>query len=355
MSEEKKKIQLPSQEEPEKKETIQPDPAILEMSRDEAMEYFKLPAWASREDLDKQFWKLGKIYRSQKDEQKLADIAAAYNIATGERDRKQEEKQEEETSQHILGKTKKQWGEFWHYEWWKFVLGAAVLVFLVTFIRYYFLAPKTDFRLASVGHFSQDTNILNDFLTETAKLKNPDVDYADMASGQTDDTSVDAYAAEKAVSLIQVRPDILVFDAMTAPVYVNGGNMLNLDDVYAQMQATWTEEQLSHFTPYIYSKAKFYEEYAGELPEEYQEELDALTEEDYVEHVYGFVIADPIDQLSLGYKMEWETGDTSIIFGINVGGGQQDKAKEVMLTILEHVSELRASYMETHPYAADTD
>ena len=337
------------------KETVKADPSIEAMSREEAMAYFQLPAWAKREDLDKQFWKLGKIYKAQKDEQKLADIAAAYNIATGDRDRQQEEKKEVETSKHYLGKTKKQWAEFWHYEWWKFALLAAVLIFGITFIRYYFLSPKTDFRVASIGHFEQDTEVLSDYMKEHYDLTNPDVDFANVVSENDEGEQIESYAASKATSLIAVRPDILVFDMMTAPAYVMGENLLNLDDIYAKMQAEWPEEILAHYQPYIYSKARFYDDYAATMPEQYREELDELTPEDYVDHVYGFIISDPIDRLSLGYTVGWKKSDPSIIIGVNLASIQLEKAEDIFLRLLSDIEVFRGVYMESHPYAGSTD
>ncbi|MBO4474062.1 MAG: hypothetical protein J5750_04025 [Clostridiales bacterium] len=337
------------------KEQIQADPSIEAMTREEAMEYFQLPAWAKREDLDKQFWKLGKIYKAQKDEQKLADISAAYAIATGERDRKREEKKEEETAKHYFGKTKKQWAEFWHYEWWKFAIAAAALIMITSVISYFFMEPKTDFRVASIGHFSQDTEMLADYMKENYGFKNPDVDFANVVSDNNEGEEVEPYAASKATSLIAVRPDILVMDAMTAPAYVMGENMMNLDDVYAQMLATWSEESLSHIEPYMYSKARFYEEYADTLPQEYRDDLDALTPEDEIEHVYGFIIRDEIDRLSLGYTVKWKESDPCIIISVNLASGQVDKAKEIMQKLLLDIPTFRAAYLETHPYAEATD
>ena len=361
MSEEKKKETSASVEENQDrqthaaKEAVHADPSIEAMTRDEAMEYFQLPAWGKREDLDKQFWKLCKIYQAKKDEQKLADISAAYAIATGERDRKREEKLEEDTAKHYFGKTKKQWAEFWHYEWWKFAIAAAAIVIIVAVVQYFFLEPKTDFRVASIGHFSQNTELLADYMKENYGLTNPDVDFANVVSDNDEGEEVEPYATSKAASLIAVKPDILVLDAMTAPAYVMGENTMNLDDVYAQMQATWSAEELSHIEPYMYSKARFYEEYADTLPQDYREDLDELTEEDYIEHVYGFKVNDEIDRLSLGYTVKWKKTDPCIIISVNIGSIQVDKATDIMLKMLKDISAFRKMYLETHPYAESTD
>lgn len=362
MSEEKKndKVKLPSSKKdsgnaPEKKESVQPDPKILAMTKEEAMAYFELPEWAKREDLDNQFWKLGKIYKAQKDEQKLADLAAAYNIANGTRDRKAAEKKEEESAKHYFGKTKKQWKEFWHYEWWKFAIAAAAVIFIIAIIQVYLLPPKIDFRVASVGHFTQDAEILLDYLENNKLAKAPDVDMANVISENDEGEEVDPYATQRAVALIAVRPDIIAFDAMNAPVYVNSENLSDLDAMWAKMQETWTEEQLSHIEPYIYSKARFYEEYAASLPEIYQEDLEELQPEDYIDHVYGFIIKDKIDQQSLGYTVMWKESDSSLIIGVNLASGQIERAQEVLLKILSDIPTLRSQYLELHPYAESTD
>lgn len=346
-----------SKPEIEKKEPVVPDPAIEKMDRQQAMEYFHLPAWASKEDLDNQFWKLGKTYTAQKDEQKLADIALAYSIASGERDRKEQEKTEEVQAKHYFGKTAKQWKDFWHYEWWKFTVAAAVIIAGWAFIQYYFIAPRTDLRMASIGHFQQDTTILEYFLKETGGLKNPEVRDADVVSANSENEEVDEYQMQKATSMMAVHPDILVYDAPTVPVYVNSGDLYILDDVYEKMKTTWSKEDLDRLEPYYYSKAKFYEEYLDSMPETYQDSMEPLTEADYVEHIYGFIVRDKIDQLALGYKLLWKSTDIErvIIVGVGAGSSDLDKAIEYEMMILSNIDTLRAEYLEEHPYAESDD
>ena len=123
------------------------------------------------------------------------------------------------------------------------------------------------------------------------------------------------------------------------------------------MKATWSKEDLDRLEPYYYSKAKFYEEYLDEMPEHYQDAMEPLEEKDYVEHVYGFIIRDKIDQAALGYKLLWKdpTIDRIIIFGVGAGSGDVEKAKERALKILEDIDVLRADYLEEHPYAESED
>ncbi|MBR6254794.1 MAG: hypothetical protein IKR22_05095 [Clostridiales bacterium] len=346
------------QKEPvEKKEPVVADPAIAKMTRQEAIEYFNLPASASKEELDERFWKLGKTYRAQQDEQKLADIALAYSIASGERDRKAEEKKEETEAKHILGKTKTQWKDFFHYEGWKFIVAIAVIIAGWAFIQYYFIAPKVDVRMASIGHFQQDTSIMEYYFKENLGCKNPEVRDADVASGDAENEQVDEYGVQKATNIMAVHPDILVFDAPTVPVYVNSGDLYPLDDVYEKMKETWSKEDLDRLEPYYYSKAKFYEEYLPDMPDTYKDAMEPLKEEDYIEHVYGFIIRDKIDQASLGYKILWKDPnvDRIIIVGVGAGSNDLEKALERTQQILQDIDILREDYLLDHPYAESED
>ncbi len=338
----------------EEKQVILPDPKFETMTRDEAMEYFDLPVWAKREDLDDRFWKLGKTYRAQKDEQKLADLSAAYNIATGNRDRIIEEKKEEENTKHYFGKTKKQWGDFFHYEGWKFVVAFAVLVFAIAFAKVFIFAPRLDIRVTGVGHFDLDESRLNNVVTDYSSFKNPEVDYVDVVSDNDEGEEVDTLALQREMTLLAVYPTVLILDSYTAPSYVSGETLLPLDDIYDEMKRTWTAEELSHIEPYIYSRAQFVRDYGdkilaggAELPEE--------GEDDETEHVYGFIIRDRIDQLALGFKVKWKESDSSIVIGINAGGEKIDKAKEMEKAFLKDLENIRAQYLEEYPYIEAND
>lgn len=351
----KKEKQTQETHVPEKKEAILPDPSIEKMTKTEALAYFDLPEWASREELDKQFWKLGKTYKAQKDEQKLADIACAYNIANGERDRKEAEKKKEESEKHYFGKTKKQWQDFWSYEWIKFVIGIAVVIAIVAVLRVFILAPKLDFRLSSIGYFEQNLDILYDYLKSEDLCREPDVAMANFVAENNENAEVDQTGAQKAIALMAVYPDIVVYDAPSAPTYVYGENMEPLDELYEEMKATWTPDQLSHIEPYVYSRARFYEEYAATLPEIYKEDLEELTEEDYVEHVYGFKVKDELDQKAMGYTIKWEKGDKSLIFSVNAAGDDIERAKNVLCTMLSDIDKFRSAYREKYPYIESED
>lgn len=340
---------------PELKEKVLPDPSIEKMTKAEALAYFDLPEWASKKDLDDQFWKLGKTYKAKKDEQKLADIACAYSIASGERDRKQKEEKEEIESKHYFGKSTKEWKNIWHYYWWVPIIVCAVIVFLGAFIKVYFLEPRVDLRVASIGHFEYDDAFLQAFFDEYTDLKNPDLQSADVVSENSEGAQTDKYAVQKATSMMAVHPDIVVFDMPSVPVYVNSGDLKIMDEEYEKMKATWSEEDLARIEPYVYSRARFFDDYVQYMSEEYQEQFDPLEPGDYEDHIYGFIIRDRIDQLSLGFDVQWKQEDSAIIVGVGAGSGDLDKAIDMCELVLSNIDTMRDTYEKTYPYANTDD
>ncbi|MBO4747042.1 MAG: hypothetical protein J5607_03145 [Clostridiales bacterium] len=340
---------------PELKEKVLPDPAIEKMTKEEALAYFDLPEWASKKDLDDQFWKLGKTYRAKNDEQKLADIACAYSIASGERDRKQKEEKEEIESKHYFGKSTKEWQNIWHYYWWVPIIVVAAIFFISAFIKVYFIEPRVDLRVASIGHFEYDDAFLSAFFSEYTDLKNPDLQSADVVSENSEGAQTDKYAVQKATSMMAVHPDVLVFDMPSVPVYVNSGDLKIMDEEYEKMKATWSAEDLARIEPYVYSRARFYDDYVQYMSEEYQEQFDPLEPQDYEDHIYGFIIRDRVDQLSLGFDVQWKQEDSAIIVGVGAGSGDLDKAVEMCELVLSNIDTMRETYEKTYPYANTDD
>lgn len=338
----------------EHKEAFLPDPKIEQMTREEAMEYFGLPVWASSEDLDKEFWKQTKVNQAKKDEQKLADLACAYNIANGTRDRKAKEAEEAQKATKFLGKSKKEWREFWYYEWWKFAIAIAAVIFLIAFLETYVLEPKVDFRLTSIGHFNHEETILQNYLTREFKYKNPDLSSVDVVADQNEEgEAVDPYATQMATSMLALKPEIMVYDSAIIPTYIYNGTLLPLDDLYAELQNTLPADQLALIEPFYYSRARFYEDY-GEQLVLLKQELDELKPEDYEEHIYGLAISDRVTQLSLGYDLEWKNGG-AIVFCVNSESGHKDKAVEITKRIMTELPSFRESYLEDHPFADADD
>ena len=90
------------------------------------------------------------------------------------------------------------------------------------------------------------------------------------------------------------------------------------------------------------------------MPEEYQEQMDPLEPGDEIEHVYGFIIRDKIDQKALGFDVLWQQEDSAIVVGVGAGSGDLDKAIEMTELLLSNLDTLRDTYLQVYPYA-DTE
>ena len=91
---------------------------ISSMTREEALEYMGLPANANDFMIDEKFWKLSKNIRgdnSAEGKQKIADLSAAYDIATGARDERVMKAQQREREKKFLGKTGDEWRTYFSY------------------------------------------------------------------------------------------------------------------------------------------------------------------------------------------------------------------------------------------------
>ena len=91
------------------------------------------------------------------------------------------------------------------------------------------------------------------------------------------------------------------------------------------------------------------------MPEEYKDQMDPLEPQDYEDHVYGFIIRDKVDQLSLGFDVLWKKEDSAIIVGVGAGSGDLDKAIVMCEMILSNIDTMRDTYEKTYPYANTDD
>lgn len=85
---------------------------VLSMTKEEALTYMNLPADCDEERLENRFWQLSKnmrIENSDESQQKLVDLSAAYDIASGNAMKRKEVMEAREQEPKILGKTKDEW------------------------------------------------------------------------------------------------------------------------------------------------------------------------------------------------------------------------------------------------------
>ena len=138
-----------------------PSAGIAEMTREQAIEYLGLPADADSTAIDDKFYQLAKRYRKSTDEdaeQKLADLSAAYNIASGRRDEEEQRELAHDQAKKIFGKTAEDWKTFFGYNWIKFVLGAGLIVFIISLVNF-FTQGGNSCTVISFGNFGHTTSL----------------------------------------------------------------------------------------------------------------------------------------------------------------------------------------------------
>ena len=202
---------------------------LEKMTKEEALEYIVLPSDADDFIIDEKFWKLSKQYRgdnSPEGKQKIADLSAAYDIATGRRDERVQKAQQREMERKYFGKTGDEWRTYFSYTWYKYLIGVILLFLLGNIIYTMITKPGYDSGILSIGHFSNESEYIEDFMTTRLGFTNPLVGFVDIVVPHDQGQSQQAYADQSASTLMLSCPNVLVFDEATMPYYYS-----NLDDV----------------------------------------------------------------------------------------------------------------------------
>jgi len=143
-----------------------PSEGILDMTVEDAKEYMGLAADANDFAVDEKFWQLSKRYEAEGDEQKLTDLSAVYNIATGRRDAAEAAAKAYAAEKKYFGKTKDDWKNFFSYNWLKMVIIAIVAIAAGNLIYSVFFADRYDCYVVSVGNFEVDGEVVERILEE---------------------------------------------------------------------------------------------------------------------------------------------------------------------------------------------
>lgn len=122
------------------------------LSRKEALDILELDNRASSYDIENRYTMLIKRYHGQQGPEiaeKLTRITLAYDILTGRY--VEPEPEDPRLEQVVLGKTRRQWANLWHYGRWPLLIGMIAIAF-VTYLLYTIATNKPpDFQVAAVG------------------------------------------------------------------------------------------------------------------------------------------------------------------------------------------------------------
>ena len=310
---------------------------IASMTKEEALEFLGLPADADKEALENKFWQLSKKYRSLKGneaEQKLADLSAAYDIAAGNRDLRQQAEEARSHEKQFMGKTKDEWKTYFSYTW-KYILGAIVLVAVsAALIWNFFFKPREDCGIISIGNFENKTEYYESVVKELG-FKHPNLSTFCYVAVSEKDQQADAYTNQAAVATLYSGANVIVTDQSAMPYFFE--YLMDCSSLYKQLEQVLPAEKFAKITP-VYMSEREYKKLIVEYRLGKGMELSD-TNVDYSSYsdakiMTGLMIDDADMIKKIGYTNYWPDKPATLIFGINVMSKDTDVSASIITAVL---------------------
>lgn len=224
-------------------------------SRDECLTILGLAPEADSYEIENRYTMLVKRYRSQNDPESiriLEEISLAYNILTGRHVEQKAEDPRLETV--ILGKTRRQWRNIWHYGRVPLLLSMFGVAILGYFIFTIFTNSPPDFQIGFVGAFGRSGNVeknvetyildmFEDFESVEVLILPMDLSSVDgPAATGTDDVTVPGdsnlynYMMKMLTLIVGDSYEVFVCDQMVFDRYAREGAFADLTELYAQWE-----------------------------------------------------------------------------------------------------------------------
>ena len=308
----------------EKESNIPEDGAseqVAKMTREEALKFLGLPEDADEQTLENRFWQLTKNLRTKRGdeaEQKLTDLSAAYDIATGNRDKREEAEKARAKEKKFLNKTKSEWKNYVSYTW-KYYVAAIVFILGTAFvIKSLFFKPTVDCGIISIGNFE----LSEDYYKEiTAKLgyKNPSILTYCYIAVNDEGQQTDLFTNQAAVTSLYSGTNVLVTDKAASPYFFE--YYTDCSSLYESLKEALPGDKFAKITP-VYMSEREYKKLITEFRRSKGYDLSD-TEVDYSSYsdkkiMTGFLIEDEEMVRKLGYKSYWQKQPASVVIGINV-------------------------------------
>ncbi|MBO4449673.1 MAG: hypothetical protein J5777_03735 [Clostridiales bacterium] len=311
---------------------------IVSMTREEALKYLGLPEDADQAAIENRFWQLSKKYRSMRGddaEQKMNDLSAAYDIATGTRDQREKAAQERANEKQFLGKTKSEWKNYVSYTWKYYVAGVVVVVVSALLIYNFFFKPREDAGIISIGNFELNQDYY-DGITKSLGYKNPSITTYCYVAVNEEGQEADLFTNQAAVAALYSGTHVLVTDSAAAPYFFE--YLTDCSSLYETLKQTLPKEKFDKITP-VYMSEREYKKLITEFRRSKGYDLSE-TEEDYSKYsdakiMTGLKIEDEAMFKKLGYTNYWQKRPASAVFGINVMSRDQDESKSIITAVLE--------------------
>ncbi len=321
---------------------ITASPEVLAMTKADAIAYLGLPAHSNDFAIDDKFWKLTKNLRgdnSLEARQKIADLSAAYDIATGKRDERVQKEEIRNNELKIFGKTGEEWRTYFSYTWYMFLIGA-ILLFVAGNLAYdAFIKPRTDASVIAIGHFSNDSAYMEDFLTIQMGYQNPTFTTIDIVVPNAQGQMQNAYANQSASTLMLSSPNVLIFDGPTASYYYS--EVLDMSSIYELCRESLTPTQFNKIRPVFISERDAMRIIA-EYEETYGAEMNSASEVDLSQFddtlvMIGLEITDVEVMEQLGFATGWPEGEPSLIFSVYYQTMDYHNSENILINLFRQV------------------
>lgn len=315
---------------------------ILNMTKGEALKYMDLPSDSTVFAIDDKFWQLSKRYRSMntpEGEAKLAELTAVYDIATGERDKRNKKQEVYSHAKKYFGKTSDEWKNHFHYSWYKYLI-AIVLVLVAGNLFYNMvLKPRADVSIVILGHMDCDTEIMENILVEDLGYKSPYIAAADVVPSNDEGQTDNGYGEQTASTLLMSCPEIIISDNYCTSYYFP--QYADCTEVYNQLATMLPADVFSKLVPIYLSEREYQqvmrayqeEQYLTDYVEEY-EDLESYSDEPIM---IGIMVEDVNFLNSFGFEWKWHYRPEQIVFSIGAQTDDMLEAQNMMVQVLSRI------------------
>ena len=311
---------------------------IVKMTREEALDYLGLTADADKEAIENRFWQLSKKYRTMRgdeSEQKMSDLSAAYDIATGNRDIREEAAKARANEKQFLGKTKSEWKNYVSYTWKYYVAGLVALAVTVFLIYTFFFKPREDCGIISIGNFDHVEKYYDGVVRELG-FKYPNLVSFCYVAVNDEGQEADIYTNQAATTSLYSGANVLVTDKAAMPYFFE--YFTDCTKLYESLAKELPADKYAKITP-VYMTEKDYRkliiEYRRSKGYDLSEDQIDLSSYSDAKIMTGLMIEDEDFIKKLGYTNYWHKQPATLVFGINVMSKDQDVSAAVITAVLK--------------------
>ncbi len=306
------------------------------MTREEALEYMGLGADADIKEIDDRFWQMSKHYRGKDDPESVRkedEISLVYDIASGRRDRRVNEKIRHESEPMYFGRYKSDWINIIHYNWKNFLLGIVVVISAIVVIVAVATNTRSDCSVVFFGHMYLDDTVIREALMAEG-IKGPYIGMADLVVPNDQDIPPQEYGNETFNAMFYTNPDVLVSDKESYCYYFS--TFKDIGPLYDRIMEGLTDEAKAGVIP-VYMTEQEAVEYTNKL-----NLANGVADGEILDPsgfsgepvLIGIEIPDEDICSGLGIEAKWKSRKTALVFGQCVNSKNDDQAVKVITAII---------------------